>query len=58
MLKKEMYLVLGSSGYVGSKIFHFLRENGCEVVGISRSEIDYNNPKILSEFLDSINQDF
>ena len=48
-----MFLVLGNSGYVGSKIFHFLKENGCEVVGISRSEIDYSDPKTLKEFLRS-----
>ena len=46
-----MYIVIGSTGYVGSKIFHFLKENGWEVVGISRSEIDYSSPKILKEFL-------
>ena len=48
-----MFLVLGSSGYVGSKIFHSLKENGCEVVGISRAELDYTNPSILEEFLQS-----
>ena len=26
-----MFLVLGNSGYVGSRIFHFLKENGWEV---------------------------
>ena len=53
-----MFLVLGSSGYVGSKIFHFLKENGCEVVGISRSEIDYSDSKTLKEFLQSKNPRF
>ena len=48
-----MILILGSTGYVGSKIFHFLNENDSEVIGISRSEIDYANPKILKEFLRS-----
>ena len=48
-----MFLILGSSGYVGSKIFHFLTKNGKEVIGVSRSEIDYTNPKILKEFLRS-----
>ena len=48
-----MFLILGSSGYVGSKIFHFLTRNESEVLGISRSEIDYTNPKVLKEFLRS-----
>ena len=48
-----MFFVLGSSGYVGSKIFHFLTKNETEVIGVSRSEIDYTNPKILNEFLRS-----
>jgi UDP-glucose 4,6-dehydratase len=53
MLEKGMFIVLGYSGYVGSKIFHFLKENGWEAVGISRSEIDYTDPKILKELLRS-----
>jgi UDP-glucose 4,6-dehydratase len=48
-----MLLILGSSGHVGSKIFHFLTKNERDVIGISRSEIDYSNPKILKEFLRS-----
>jgi dTDP-4-dehydrorhamnose reductase len=48
-----MFLVLGSSGYIGSKIFHFLTKNERDVIGISRSEIEYTNPKILKEFLRS-----
>ena len=53
-----MFFVLGSSGYVGSKIFHFLKSNGWEVVGISRAELDYTNPRILEEFLKSKNPRF
>ena len=48
-----MFLILGSSGYVGSKIFHFLTKNERNVIGISRSEIDYTSPKNLKEFLRS-----
>ena len=48
-----MFAILGSSGYIGSKIFHFLTKNGREVIGVSRSEIDYTNPKILKDFLRS-----
>ena len=51
MLQTSMILILGNSGYIGSKIFHFLNKNEREVVGISRSEVDYTNPKILKEFL-------
>ena len=49
----EMFLILGSSGYVGSKISQFLIRNGKEVIAVSRSEIDYTNPKVLKEFLRS-----
>jgi UDP-glucose 4,6-dehydratase len=48
-----MFLVLGNSGYVGSKISHFITKCEKEVIGVSRSEIDYTNPKILNEFLRS-----
>lgn len=48
-----MFLILGSSGYVGSKFSHFLTKNERKVIGISRYEIDYTNPKILKEFLRS-----
>ena len=53
MLKKGMLCILGRSGYVGSKMFDFLSKNEREVLGISRSEIDYTNPKILKVFLRS-----
>ena len=53
-----MFLILGSSGYVGSKIFQFLIKNEREVVGISRAEIDYTDPKVLKEFLRSTNPRF
>ena len=53
-----MFLVLGSKGYVGSKFYHFLSQKDSEVIGISRSEIDYTNPKILKEFLKSIKPGF
>jgi len=53
-----MFIVIGNSGYVGSTIFHFLKNVGREVSGVSRSEIDYTNPKILKEFLKSSNPRF
>ena len=58
MLKKRMYLILGNSGYIGSKIFHFLTKNERDVIGISRTEIDYTDPKTLKEFLRSKNPRF
>ena len=48
-----MFLISGSSGYVGSKISHFLTKNERKVIGISRYEIDYTDPMILKEFLRS-----
>jgi UDP-glucose 4,6-dehydratase len=48
-----MFLILGSSGYVGSKIFRVLSKNETKVIGVSRSEIDYTDPKILKELLRS-----
>jgi UDP-glucose 4,6-dehydratase len=46
-----MFLVIGRTGYVGTIFFNFLKEIRSNVVGISRSEIDYTNPRILKEFL-------
>jgi len=48
-----MFLILGYSGYVGSKLYSFFSEKECGVIGISRSEINYTNPKILKDFLRS-----
>ena len=48
-----MFVILGSSGYVGSKISHYLTKNESKVVGISRAVLDYTNPKTLKEFLRS-----
>ena len=53
-----MFIVLGETGYVGSKIFHFLKENGWEVAGVSRAALDYTNPKTLKEFLQSKKPEF
>ena len=48
-----MLVILGSTGYVGSKIFHFLKKNEREVLGVYRSETDYTNPKILKDLIRS-----
>ena len=46
-----MYIVLGSTGYIGSRFLRFLNINSNSVLGISRSDIDYTSPEILKEFL-------
>ena len=48
-----MFVILGNTGYLGSKISHFLKKNDKEVIGIFRSEIEYTNPKIFKGFLRS-----
>jgi UDP-glucose 4,6-dehydratase len=48
-----MFLILGSSGYVSSKIFRVHSKNETKVIGVSRSEIDYTDPKSLKELLRS-----
>jgi UDP-glucose 4,6-dehydratase len=46
-----MYILLGSTGFVGAKFLRFLNINSISVVGISRTEVDYTNPETLKEFL-------
>ena len=53
-----MFFILGSSGYIGSKFYQFLDMNERNVSGISRSEIDYTDPKTLKEFFGLKIQDF
>ena len=53
-----MYVVLGASGYIGSKFCNDLHSSGCEVVDVSRNEIDYTNGFVLKEFLKSQNTRF
>ena len=53
-----MYVVLGASGYIGSKFCNDLHSSGCEVVDVSRQEIDYTNGLVLKEFLKSQNTRF
>ena len=48
-----MFVILGSTGYIGSKIADFLTKNKRELIGVFRSDVDYTNPKILIEFLRS-----
>ena len=53
-----MYVVLGASGYIGSKFCNDLHSSGCEVVDVRRKEIDYTNGFLLKEFLKSQNTRF
>ena len=53
-----MYVVLGASGYIGSKFCNDLHSSRCEVVDVSRKEIDYTNGFVLKEFLKSQNTRF
>jgi UDP-glucose 4,6-dehydratase len=48
-----MMIVIGSTGYVGSKFVNYFHALGHDAMGVSRNEIDYTNPKILKEFLRS-----
>lgn len=47
----EMYLILGSTGYLGSHFLKQLRNMGEDVRGLSRSEIDYTDLVELRNFL-------
>ncbi len=53
MIPIGMFLILGNSGYVGSRILHFLTKNERDVYVFSRSVIDYTNSKTLKETLQS-----
>ena len=48
-----MYLVLGSTGFVGSKILFVLNGFAHHVVGLSSADLDYTNASKLKEFLRS-----
>jgi len=45
-----MYLVLGSSGYIGSCFMKYLRKSGENVYGLSRSEINYSEVDYFSSW--------
>jgi UDP-glucose 4,6-dehydratase len=53
-----MMIVLGSTGYVGSKFVNYFHALGHEVMGVSRSEVDYSNPETLKSWLKSRNPRF
>ena len=51
-------IVLGSTGYVGSKFVNYFHAIGHEVMGVSRNEVDYANPETLRSWLKSRNPRF
>ena len=51
-------IVLGSTGYIGSKFVNFFDALGYEAMGVSRSELDYTNPETLRSWLKSRNPRF
>lgn len=53
-----MYLILGSTGYLGSHFLKYLRNIGETVRGLSRSEIDYTNSDELRSLLNEIKPRF
>ena len=53
-----MYLILGSTGYLGSYFLKHLRNIGETVRGLSRSEIDYTNSDELRSLLNEIKPRF
>ena len=53
-----MIVVLGSTGYIGSKFINFFQSLGQEAIGVSRCEIDYTNVLSLKNWLKSKNPRF
>ena len=51
-------IVIGSTGYIGSKFVNYFYALGHEVMGVSRSEVDYTNPETLRGWLKSRNPRF
>ena len=54
----RMIVVLGSTGYIGSKFINFFQSLGQEAIGVSRCEIDYTNVLSLKNWLKSKNPRF
>jgi dTDP-4-dehydrorhamnose reductase len=53
-----MIVLLGGRGYVGSAFRAFFEKCSVEYVSISRNEVDYTNPTILSALLRDIHPQF
>jgi UDP-glucose 4-epimerase len=45
-------LVTGASGFVGSKVVQTLKDNGIEVVAVSRNPVDHADYSVVGSFLD------
>lgn len=43
------YFVLGAAGFVGRNVFHTLRARGCEVVGLTKANLDLTQPFTYQE---------
>ncbi|WFB34728.1 sugar nucleotide-binding protein [Kiritimatiellota bacterium B12222] len=53
-----MIVLLGGSGYVGGAYQDLFKKRGIEYVSLSRSEVDYSNEKILTQWLKLHQPDF
>ena len=53
-----MIILLGKTGYIGSKILESFNQTGSEISGISREEIDYYNHSELRNLLREVNASF
>tara|TARA_B100001093_G_scaffold401217_1_gene388784 strand:+ start:5632 stop:5853 length:222 start_codon:yes stop_codon:yes gene_type:complete len=51
-------IVLGSTGYVGSKFVNYFHALGHKAMGVSRSEVDYINPETQRSWLKPRNPRF
>jgi dTDP-4-dehydrorhamnose reductase len=49
-----MIIILGSSGYVGSKYMEFLSSRGVKFLGFSRRQVDYTTREGLSSLIRSV----
>ncbi|MDB4459012.1 sugar nucleotide-binding protein [bacterium] len=48
---RERVLVLGAKGWVGGRFVSYLKTIGLDVVGGSRSDLDYYDPEVLRSFI-------
>lgn len=58
MRKDPKVVLLGARGYVGRAFENHLREEGAQVVVLSRSEVDYSQFPVLLQFLNENRPDF
>lgn len=53
-----MILILGGSGYVGSRFRRFFEKRGISFVSVSRLDADYGNPERLEEIVEQVQPEF